>query len=209
MGDVERALEQARLSRGWSTDDVAERTNLPVAYIEALEEGRTGVIPEGPYYQAYLRVYADLVGVTVDDFEEEEPPPPPPPPSRVPLWAVRITAAVAGLVMLGLVGWQLTGVVEEGLAEATAEPQLGPPDQHVVLRVRQSGVVRAVVDGELVLDRRVAAGEIIELSGRDSVEVDIPAVDAVGVEINGETVVPQGRQHLPRKLVFIDDVGAG
>lgn len=133
---------------------------------------------------------------------DEAAPPPPPASSGVPLWAVRIIAfglLFALIALLSHSAWRKW--------HPPLPPGSGPPDQHVVVRAQREVHVRIVVDGKVNTDRTLANGESIDVTGRDRVEVDLPAVEAARVQYNGETIVPQGRQDEARRLVFIDDVG--
>lgn len=56
-------LRQARQVRNLSQREVAERLRIPVAYIQAMEEERWGDLPRGHYRRAFVRVYADWLGV--------------------------------------------------------------------------------------------------------------------------------------------------
>jgi len=82
-------------------------------------------------------------------------------------------------------------------------------DQRVRLTVLLGGAFKIIVDGEVVVDRRLPPGERIEVAGRRRVEVQVPAAKSVRLEYNGERVQPQGRQDVPRTLVFIDDSEGG
>lgn len=133
---------------------------------------------------------------------EEAAPPPPPAPTGVPLWAVR-------LISLGLL-FALIALLSHNAWRKwhpPVPPGSGPPDQHVVVRAQREVHVRVVVDGEVSVDRVLANGETVDVTGRDRVEVDLPAVEDARIDYNGERIVPQGRQDEPRRLVFIDDVG--
>ena len=77
-----------------------------------------------------------------------------------------------------------------------------------MIEARRSTTVTVAVDGGAPEERAVAGGEKLELAARERLEVGLRAIGDVRLEWNGETVVPQGRQDAPRRLVFVDDGGA-
>jgi transcriptional regulator with XRE-family HTH domain len=204
------ALRALREARGLSVEDAARATRIPVAHVDAIEAGRFDDLPEGPYRAGLLRAYAAWLDVTPDPAvldrlaaEAGEAPPP-----RTPLWAIRILAAGLCVVLLAAVVWTL----RRDLLPVTSEaPAIAPnaPDQRVSVLARRTTHLRVLVDGAVVLDRAVPGGERVEVAGHRSVEVALEGADAARVEYNGELVVPQGRQDLPRRLVFIDDLDPG
>ena len=123
--------------------------------------------------------------------------------------AVRAVAAVAVALLLGLIGWQMARVADGGAAGAPVGEGDAGQDQRVRLTVLLGGAFKIIVDGEVVVDRRLPPGERIEVAGRRRVEVQVPAAKSVRLEYNGERVQPQGRQDVPRTLVFIDDSEGG
>lgn len=56
-------LRQARQVRNLSQREAAERLRIPVAYIQAMEEERWEDLPSGHYRRAFVRAYADWLGV--------------------------------------------------------------------------------------------------------------------------------------------------
>ena len=66
-------LRHERERRGWSLEDVADRTRIPRPYLEALEDGNHDVLPPGPFFRGYLRQYLEFLG---EDMEQTEGPSP-------------------------------------------------------------------------------------------------------------------------------------
>jgi transcriptional regulator with XRE-family HTH domain len=199
-------LRLRREARGLSVDDAAKATRIPVAHVEAIEAGRFDDLPEGPYRAGLLRAYAAWLGVEPDPGVLASLAPETPPRAReIPLWAVRAGAA-ALCVALGA-GFLWTLSTEWTAPEAGApSPPPNAPDQHVSLTARRTTHVKILVDGEVVLDRAVPGGERVEVAGHRRIELHLEGADAVRVEYNGDLVVPQGRQDVPRRLVFADDL---
>ena len=80
------------------------------------------------------------------------------------------------------------------------------PDQTVRLTARRDARFRVEVDGEQVFDGRLAPGQRRAFEARDTIVVELPGAEYAQLEYNGQQIVPQGRQGVPRRLVFIDDV---
>lgn len=203
-------LRALRVRAGVSLDEVAERTGLPVAHVEALEHARVDQLPAGPYVAAYYRLVLGVVGGAVE--VDEVPEPPPDPPRARALWIPRIAAFIAVFALIGAMAWQvrergMAGVRVVAQALAPAPPR--PHDLEVRLTARRDTRLRVVADGEVALDGPVAPGESHAFHARARIEVEVPAAEAVAIEYNGQPVVPQGRQGTPRKLVFVDDLAPG
>jgi transcriptional regulator with XRE-family HTH domain len=203
-------LRALRVRAGLGLDEVADRTGLPVAHVEALEQARVDQLPAGPYLAAYYRLVLGVVGGPAEVDEVPEPPADPPRASA--LWVPRAAAFVAVLGLLGAMAWQ---VRERGLGGVqVVADALGPAaprshDLEVRLTARRDARLRVVADGEVALDGAVAPGASHAFRARDRIEVYVPAAEAVAIEYNGQPVVPQGRQGTPRKLVFVDDLAPG
>jgi len=205
------ALRARREQLGLSLADVAAATRINAAYLEALEQGRLDALPEGPYRSAYLRAYREILDLEEPPVPEvtEHTSPGDRAARRVPLWAVRVVAGLALAAMVAVATWQVVGEVDADESEAPTEVVPAGPDQRVAVRARRTTRVRVLVDGEEAFNGRIPAGERMEFAGEDRVEVELTAAEAARVEYNGDVVVPQGRQDVPRRLVFIDDLGGG
>jgi cytoskeleton protein RodZ len=63
---VGRLLRDQRLSRDLSIDDVAARLRIRSRYLEAIEQGRFDQLPGPAYIPAFLRAYANHLGLEAD-----------------------------------------------------------------------------------------------------------------------------------------------
>lgn len=54
-------LASERKERGLTLEDVAERTRIPMRYLQAIETGNSQQLPEPVYVRAFIRKYGDLV----------------------------------------------------------------------------------------------------------------------------------------------------
>ncbi|RCX12697.1 cytoskeleton protein RodZ [Fontibacillus phaseoli] len=71
MSDLGQQLKEARLSRGLSLDDVQEMTKIRKRYLEAIEAGDYKVLPGSFYVRAFIKTYAEAVGVDPDELLNE------------------------------------------------------------------------------------------------------------------------------------------
>jgi cytoskeleton protein RodZ len=64
-------LREARALRGLDLDEIADRTKIRVPFLRALEEERWEQLPGPAYARAFLRTYADALGLDADLVVEE------------------------------------------------------------------------------------------------------------------------------------------
>lgn len=111
--DIGVRLRRAREERGLTLGDIANATKISIGALKALEENDVSRLPGGLFGRAYLKAFANEVGLNADElarefrqtFEPEKPtttPPGPPIPDRrsMLIWA----ASVAMTVILLLCG---------------------------------------------------------------------------------------------------------
>ncbi|WMT39139.1 DUF4115 domain-containing protein [Paenibacillus sp. D2_2] len=71
MSDLGQQLKDARLSMGLSLDDVQEITKIRKRYLEAIEAGDYKVLPGSFYVRAFIKTYAEAVGINADELLAE------------------------------------------------------------------------------------------------------------------------------------------
>jgi len=59
-------LKEARIKSGLTIDQISERLHVKKQYILALEEGNLNLLPKGIYTKAYLKLYADYLGIELE-----------------------------------------------------------------------------------------------------------------------------------------------
>lgn len=64
-------LREARSALGIELEGVAERTKIRTAYLRAMEEDRWDLLPGAAYAGAFLRTYAELLGLDAEALVEE------------------------------------------------------------------------------------------------------------------------------------------
>jgi cytoskeletal protein RodZ len=71
--ELGKYLREAREAKGLSIDDVQELTKIQKRYLEAIEEGNYEILPGQFYVRAFIRQYAETIGVDVSGFLTEKP----------------------------------------------------------------------------------------------------------------------------------------
>jgi hypothetical protein len=200
---LENPLRTKRIEKAISLEEASVATRIPVEHLNSLEEGRPEDLPEGPYARAYLESYRQFLGLegSVEGLSPALPDEPTSALERTSLRTVRRIATLTCLVFLGLLGWRIWQL------EARVRPAITDdgPDQVVHIVARRNTAIQVIVDGVTTVDRKVAGGDTVDAAGYDRIEVLLPATENARIEYNGSVIVPQGRQDLPRRLIFIDD----
>jgi cytoskeleton protein RodZ len=65
---VGEELRDARLALGYSVEEMAARLRIRRAYLDALEEGRTGELPGLAYVLGFVRSYATALGLDAEEM---------------------------------------------------------------------------------------------------------------------------------------------
>ena len=196
------ALQRRREALGLTLAAVAAELRIPIAHLEAFEAGRYEAIPSGPYAHAYWRALEDAYNVAEDGEGTAVELPPAP---RIPVGWVRAIAGLSAVAAVVAMAVHVSARGAPGAPRPAAAPAADQADQHLIVQARQTVELVVRVDGETVTRRQVPGGERLKFHARDRIEVELPAVDAVKLEFNGEAIVPQGRQDVPRRLVFEDE----
>lgn len=66
--EVGHQLSTARTQRGLTLDDVSRTTKIPVSILDAIERNDSARLPQGFFTRAFVRAYAQEVGVNADDL---------------------------------------------------------------------------------------------------------------------------------------------
>ncbi|MGB5947320.1 RodZ domain-containing protein [Paenisporosarcina sp.] len=70
MTELSTRLKEARTAKGYSLDDLQEITKIQKRYLAGIEEGNYSMMP-GPFYvRAFIKQYADAVGLDSDELLE-------------------------------------------------------------------------------------------------------------------------------------------
>lgn len=66
MSKLGRTLYEARIEKGYTLNSLQQMTKIQKKYLEAIEEGRFEEIPGNFYLRAFVKQYADIVGLNGD-----------------------------------------------------------------------------------------------------------------------------------------------
>ncbi len=192
--ELGKALAEARIARGLSLHDVERDTRISGKYLKALEEGKLQVLPAPVYARAFMRTYAQYLGLNAPAFVQHlpgakpEPDLPPLPEVGRHATASRLSAGwlVSGavvllLLVLGLLLFWDRGGGDSAVTNDVQQTGLGGPD--VVSPIDQP-LPPLVVEPGIVPD----------LEGRDVVVVISALVEAelpyLIIEVESEELPP-------------------
>lgn len=222
-------LRRERELRGISLRDIAEATKISVRFLQALEDGRLEILPGGMFPRAFVRQYAEFLGLDVErtlgDFSRlyrepvvERPVLEAPRPNP---WQNRIWA-VAGAALL------LTVVLASRrpaprARHATAAPPLpavmssparvvplpAPPPAEgeslvLTLTADEECWVEALVDGRSVLNRVLTAGETAKIEAAAEIRLSVGNAGGVSLNLNNLPGLPLGRSGEVKKNILIN-----
>lgn len=70
MTELGTRLKEARLSKGYSLDDLQEITKIQKRYLMGIEEGDYSMMPGSFYVRAFIKQYAEAVGLNAEELLE-------------------------------------------------------------------------------------------------------------------------------------------
>ncbi len=70
MTELGARLKEARVSKGYSLDDLQEITKIQKRYLSAIEEGNFSMMPGTFYVRAFIKQYAEAVGLDSTELLE-------------------------------------------------------------------------------------------------------------------------------------------
>ena len=68
LSELGARLKQARKEKGYSLDNLQELTKIQKRYLSAIEEGDFGIMPGTFYVRAFIKQYAEAVGLDPDEM---------------------------------------------------------------------------------------------------------------------------------------------
>jgi transcriptional regulator with XRE-family HTH domain len=217
-----RKLTEARLARGLSVDQVAERIRVRREYLQALEDMNLKLLPGKAYAMAFLRSYARELGLDanmiVEQFQQESALSredsqkqirnPASKPHRERPW---LAAAALALLAAGFVGWraldrdQTPAAVSEPatsaapVVEAGAEAVPGAAVHRVVeiKALTDAWLEARGPDGTVFLSRTLQAGDVYRPDPSPGWTLHARDGAAFEVFINGQSAGLLGNAGMP------------
>ena len=123
MQEIAEALKKQRESKGYSIDDLFQRTRINPDFLRALDAGQFDILPD-TYVKLFIKKYAQEVGLNVEEILAQydklapapEPPTPPPPPVHHKRNFQPIIFIAIGLCIVALLVWQIGQQGEKDIA---------------------------------------------------------------------------------------------
>jgi len=206
-----------------SLDEAAARARIPVRYVDALERGDDGVLPPGPFRRGYQRQYLESLGFDPDSAIVHHPELPEEELDETGTITVSIDEMPLGRLVVA--GFLLTMAVVLGLRvvaefvgteaaatetsaaeiEAAAIAPAALPTARLRVRAIEPTRLKTKVDGLESFSGTLEANKVIDLEGRDEIEVWAADLTTILITYNGERIEPLGNLSQGRRLVFIQD----
>jgi len=203
--ELGKALTGARIARGLSFQDVERDTRISRKYLEALEGGELGVLPAPVYARAFMRTYAQYLGLNAPSMVRHLPGAKPEQEGLVPLpdfaqrptvplvsatWAVVATVVIVLGGLGALLFWDRGG---DGATEVASPPA-----------ATDAGVGAEQPDPPAgPLD--VEPGVVPDLEGQHSL-VAIDALNRAGLRY---LIIEVANEDVPEGVVFQQQPAAG
>jgi hypothetical protein len=197
-------LRSAREVRSISLEEVYQAIKIPVKFLKVLEEGDFEALPAEVYARAFLRNYANFLGLDSDQLFQEykellEAAAPSPKTEVKSIRSKRrlfISMAV-GLFILTVFIWSLSSYLVRHSSTRTAEVEsLGSfrEGMRLLAKVNETCWVEAMADGKRVEYSLLKPGEIRTWLAHKEFVIKAGNAGGIDLELDGKPVGPLGKR---------------
>ena len=201
--DVGARLRAAREAKQISLREIAATTKISVSALEALEENDVAQLPGGIFTRAFVRSYAAEVGLDPEEvvrdfvaqvpaegideeekydsqsrehdlFQSQQ---------RMAATVLKLVAISAAVLLLYL-GWTVTTGTDAPEAPVAETEPMSQESLTIVLRPRGDCWVSLTIDGELVFEDLMHAGDRESYAAADEMRLIVGDAGAFGFTIN-------------------------
>ncbi|HET9801720.1 MAG TPA: helix-turn-helix domain-containing protein [Candidatus Acidoferrum sp.] len=227
-GNFGERLKRERELREVPMDELSKATRISNRFLQALENEDWDQLPGGVFGHGFVRSIARYLGLDEEALlgeydlarSEKLPLPPPKLEERIPTPPKWIPFALLGaavlllviVLLIGLYGWHRFAAYRALKHSAEkAAPQYSSDgasslkaDASLALSLSTSAVahVRILADDRLVLDKDVPAGETLQFTAKQRLDVSSSNSSAVLLELNGKATAPLGRPGAFGRMVY-------
>ena len=227
-GNFGERLKRERELREVPMDELSKATRISNRFLQALENEDWDQLPGGVFGHGFVRSIARYLGLDEEALlgeydlarSEKQPLPPPKPEERIPSPPKWIPFAVLGaavfllviVLFIGWYGWHRFAAyrvskhsAEKAAPEYSSNGASSPiGDAFLALSLSTSAVahVRILADEKLVLDKDLPAGETLQFTAKQRLDVSSSNSSAVLLELNGKAMAPLGRPGAFGRMVY-------
>jgi cytoskeleton protein RodZ len=222
-------LRRERELRGIRLREISQGTKISLRFLQAVEDDRLDLLPGGMFPRAFVRQYADYLGLDVERTlaafndthgtapVEKRPAKPPP----LVAWRQVAWMIVGGVALLVVV--LMSGRPSSRARQATAPaplpilvsspsralPPPAPPPAEIeglvlTLKAEQECWVEARADGRSVLNRVLTAGETTTLEATGEIRLSVGNAGGLTLNLNNLPGLPLGRNGEVKKNILIN-----
>lgn len=224
-------LRRERELRGVSLREIADSTKISFRFLEALEHDRVEILPGGLFSRAFVRQYAEFLGLDAERVVSEflvahgqpQPEREPPAARRFSVSPGAVFFAAVAVVAVVLAFRRPEGESRgRSVAEPTPSPAVAvvlpgdrvypppapapsPAGESLILTMtaQQSCWVLARADGETVINRVLEEGESETLEANGEIVLSVGNAGGLAIRVNDQPTAPLGRSGEVRRNIVI------
>ncbi|MCX7338001.1 MAG: DUF4115 domain-containing protein [Alphaproteobacteria bacterium] len=201
-------LQQHRVAKGLSLDDVSAQLKIRKFFLQNIEDGHFDQLPPGMYALWYVRSYAGFLGV--DPLPVFALPSAEPvlqgttlstPSKEVPKWSLWLSSALA-MIVLGIFMYRgdakkIVPDEEVPPAPPVTVPAESPVEEVILVAVKETWVKIIDQNGQIIADRSLNPGERYRIIDVPNSRLSAGDKNAIEISLSGKKVSPPTNDALP------------